>query len=192
MFYPSTGKKRSREDLKEIFDIEVDFLCYERLVRKLSRIRITNVANELNSPNIPYKLQTVMNGKQFTKLAYDAYLKSLIPKNKESNQRIKSKWESDVGEHASGTLVNLMNATKSTYLYYFHYKIVTRIYPTNNLLSKMKIAQSSACSFCQNETETIAHLFWYCPKVQTFIEEMVRHIKQNYQKTPKFSKKAAL
>lgn len=46
-----------------------------------------------------------MNGKQFTKLAYDAYLKSLIPKNKESNQRIKSKWESDVGEHASGTLV---------------------------------------------------------------------------------------
>ena len=183
LFDPITGRIRSRENLKDIFKIEIDFLLYERLVRHLPQIEIANVSEDLASPNIPYKVQAVMNGKQFTKQAYNIHVKSLTTKNEKSNQRVKNKWERDTGQHVIGTSLTVMNATKSTFLHYFHYKIVTRIYPTNKLLLAMNIAETSECSFCQEYTETLAHMFWYCPIMQKFVEDIRKLMKRNYQKT---------
>ena len=47
----------------------------------------------------------------------------------------------------------------------------------------MNLVESNKCSFCQNETETIAHLFWFCPKTQQFIKDTTTYIKHHYGKT---------
>ena len=46
----------------------------------------------------------------------------------------------------------------------------------------MGIVNDNRCSFCQQEDETIVHLFWDCIHVYTFIAElktMLRHIMNN-------------
>ena len=100
----------------------------------------------------------------------------------ESDEKKKNKWENEIGGYITGTSIQLINATKSCYLFYLHYRIVSRIYPTNKLLFAMNITSSNVCSFCQEATETLSHLFWECPKVQIFIQEVLTHIKRKYNK----------
>jgi len=39
---------------------------------------------------------------------------------------------------------------------------------TNNFLKKIGLVNSEKCTFCQRETETLVHLLWECPKIQSF------------------------
>lgn len=158
------------------------FLCYERLTRQLSQNFINSVERKVESPTIPFKIQAVASKEKFTKYAYDTFIKTLAQENLKSDERKKKKWESEIGGYIIGTSTQLMNATKSCILLYLHYKIISRIYPTNKLLFAMKIASSNICSFCQEATETLSHLFWHCPKVQMFISEVCKHMKQEYNK----------
>ena len=41
---------------------------------------------------------------------------------------------------------------------------------TNQFLMKAKIRNSDKCSFCDNAPETIEHLFWSCPMVNSFYQ----------------------
>jgi len=38
----------------------------------------------------------------------------------------------------------------------------------NNFLKKIGLVDSEKCTFCERETEKLAHLFWACPKTQYF------------------------
>lgn len=58
--------------------------------------------------------------------------------------------------------------TIDTKLRTFQYKYVTRILPTNELLYKLKITNSTLCELCNMHTETLKHLFWDCSHVQHF------------------------
>ena len=66
----------------------------------------------------------------------------------------------------------VMKGTNSTRLRMFHYKIVNRIITTNIFLKIIKIREDDRCTFCEQEPETIAHVFWYCRKVQDFINNV--------------------
>jgi hypothetical protein len=37
---------------------------------------------------------------------------------------------------------------------------------------KIKVNDNAFCTFCQEDEETIEHLFWSCEMVQTFIDEI--------------------
>ena len=50
----------------------------------------------------------------------------------------------------------------------FQYKLLSRILPTNRLFRLMKIRQSDFCSFCDQETESISHLFGECETALRF------------------------
>ena len=50
----------------------------------------------------------------------------------------------------------------------FQYQILTRTIPTNKFLARCNLANSDICWYCQENTETIEHLFWLCPVVKTF------------------------
>lgn len=180
LFSPSTNNLYSREDIKEHFGIRMTFLCYERLVRKLPKDVVTSTERKVDNPNIPFKIKAVMSKEKFTKHAYTTFVKSLRQKNANTDQRVRQKWESEVGGYNMGTMEDVMNATMSSSLLYLHYRIITRIYPTNKRLSYMNIAPSSLCTFCQLATETLAHMFWHCPKVKIFIKEVLSHIKQRF------------
>ena len=54
----------------------------------------------------------------------------------------------------------------------FHFKLIHRILPTNVLLFKLSKVQTSNCSFCGSEWETLIHLFCLCKITQRFWGEL--------------------
>ena len=54
-----------------------------------------------------------------------------------------------------------------TRLQCLHWKIVHNIYPTNIMLTKMKIRDSNKCQYCPSETDYIKHFFHFCTKCVT-------------------------
>ena len=61
-----------------------------------------------------------------------------------------------------------VQSTRDTQLRWFQYRLLLRILPTNRYLFLRKVIDSSQCTFCSNEEETIGHLFWTCPVTAAF------------------------
>ena len=53
-------------------------------------------------------------------------------------------------------------------LKWFQLRLLYRILPTNRLLYIKNIKENSVCNFCNHDEQTIYHLFWECPNVQQF------------------------
>ena len=51
---------------------------------------------------------------------------------------------------------------------------------TNEKLYKVKISDTSLCTFCKNETETLAHLFADCNKVTKIWKEVTEKLLQPF------------
>lgn len=62
--------------------------------------------------------------------------------------------------------------TLHTKLREFQYKILNRFLYTNDMLFKFKKVDSPLCYFCGKELETLEHLFFCCPKVHVFWNEV--------------------
>ena len=58
----------------------------------------------------------------------------------------------------------------------FQYSILLRTVPTNKYLVRCNLVNTDKCSFCQINTESIEHLFFYCPIVRNFIFAIVDKI----------------
>ena len=52
----------------------------------------------------------------------------------------------------------------------FQYKILNNIVFTNEKLFRLKMTDSPLCAFCNRETESVEHLFFYCDVTMTFWE----------------------
>ena len=59
----------------------------------------------------------------------------------------------------------------------FQYKILLRIIPTNKYLKLCKITDNDNCYFCDNDIETIEHLFYFCPIVKAFWDKLAEKMK---------------
>lgn len=60
-------------------------------------------------------------------------------------------------------------ALSETKIQYFQFRFLHRVLGTNRLLSLMNTNNSSLCTFCKIETETIEHLFWNCYVTSSFL-----------------------
>ena len=135
----------------------------------------------INKPFMPYKINLVLNHQHFSKYAYNAFVQKASENNVQSNERIKTKWIVDTGAYSEGSLQKTFSATMSTFLIYLHFKIINRIYATNKYLVNIDPSHTPYCTFCKENVETIAHLFWECAKTKIFIKEILSHLKTNYQ-----------
>ena len=54
----------------------------------------------------------------------------------------------------------------------FQFKIIHNILPSNSSLHKMKLKSSSSCDRCNHPPETLTHLLYECPIVQTFWQKV--------------------
>ena len=111
-------------------------------------------------------------------------LKILQIKEKPTSQRtILAK----IGENEIDWKIAYTNARKCTidsYCRNFHYKCAQNILSLNDSLSKIKrkddptqmIAESSKCSYCKTEKETLIHLFKDCPKVKEVWSDLKQKI----------------
>ena len=187
LFDKKTGNVYKKEEIEHSYHIQMTFLCYETLVRSLPQC-LRNSPKNFENPNIPFKINAVMNERKFSKYSYDIFVNSLAKKHATTNKRIEDKWKNDIGNHIIGTTKKLIDAALSTYFIFLHYRIVMRTFPTNKLLYVMQVEPSNMCSFCQQSIESIVHLFWDCPKAKIFIKEVLSHIKQKYNKTMTMNK----
>ena len=58
--------------------------------------------------------------------------------------------------------------SKDSHLQWFQIRILHRTLPTNNPQTKMNIKANQVCTVCNQETETLLHLFWKCRVSQAF------------------------
>ena len=61
---------------------------------------------------------------------------------------------------------------QDNYLVWLQYKILNRILGVKKLLYGMRISQDDNCRLCNDEKETIIHLFCRCPIVQSLWENL--------------------
>ena len=52
--------------------------------------------------------------------------------------------------------------TKITKIIVFQFKLLHRRLATNSFLTKINLKDNEQCTFCQNDKETLIHLFWTC------------------------------
>ena len=84
--------------------------------------------------------------------------------------KFKKKWlrdlALDIPEQQWKQIFNACFKTvKDNFLIWFQYRIIHRILGTNKLLFEMNLKDSPLCSICQDQTETLMHLFVTCSKV---------------------------
>ena len=72
-------------------------------------------------------------------------------------------------------------SSNETRLRVLQWKILHNIYPTNILLSKMKITESNLCSYCSNSVDFIEHFFFQCPKTNIFWKYIESFILCNFE-----------
>lgn len=66
-----------------------------------------------------------------------------------------------------------------------HFKILNRIYPSAEFLSKRFGFENNNCSFCNEHTETTDHLFWECMYSEAFWDDL-HHWLSKYVPVPAF------
>ena len=62
---------------------------------------------------------------------------------------------------------------KETKLQTFQFKLLHRKIATNYYLYKIGIPLTEICTFCEQNTESLIHLFWDCELVQAFWQKLV-------------------
>ena len=106
----------------------------------------------------------------------------LISKKSTLNNKMylrEEKWHSELGQHFSVDFWENANKlhTKIDFdnqLKWLQYQIVRNCLQTNAIVSKFKPNISKACSYCQrpDSVELISHLFWTCPIVTDFLNDV--------------------
>ena len=71
--------------------------------------------------------------------------------------------------------------TRESKLWAFQFKFLHRKIATNDILYKIGIKQTYSCSFCQEQKETLIHLFWTCKHTQNFWNGMFEWISQYFK-----------
>ena len=179
LFNPN-GKLLLREEIVEKYGASMTFLCYMSLIRSLPAEIKNRIYYSFTRPNIPYRMQLFLS-KNGTRHYYSLFVETLRKKCNTSDANLVKKWNRDIGFHQQGSLLRMRKATKSVNLFYLHYKIITRTITTNKFLHAIDISDSSICTFCKRETETILHLFWHCSYTQSFIRDIDRELYTRYQ-----------
>ena len=165
------GKFLSFEKLKEIFCINANVMKYNSIISALKQAEKKYVSGnfKLTTPFIPSFVKTILRKKKGTK---DMYLVLIRNNIVSSGQR---KWDNifDLDESEWTDIFKLpFIVTKNTKLQWLQYRINQYILATNKFLHKINVINEPNCTFCQEEVETIEHLFWNCDVVQSLIEEV--------------------
>ena len=71
--------------------------------------------------------------------------------------------------------------TKDTQLRWFQFRILHRSLPTGCYLYLRHLTETPICDFCSHEEETLLHLFWECPAVQSFWSDVSALISRDIQ-----------
>ena len=94
-----------------------------------------------------------------------------------STNHIKSAWEADLGTELSDEvwregLEKIHLGSTNARLQLIQYKIMHRLHYSKVKLSKMYPDVSNICDRCNQGLGTLGHMFWLCPKIVSFWQQI--------------------
>ena len=166
------------------YDIQINQLTYISIIRA---IRMSLNFNDLEKQGCKIQKQLpfhhIMKAKKGASNIYDAFIESKI------ECKGSKKWAEAVGLSEEDWLRGfsvLKFTTKDTKLRWFQFRILHSILTTNRSASKFIEGQTDLCTFCNNYTETIKHLFWDCENVKTFWNDLTNSMNNRCKHSHQF------
>lgn len=166
------GRFYEFEEFKQVYNIGGTFLDFQFVLRKIPNSWKNEInINRARCEAIKYDCQCniyikyLIKDKKGSRTLYDVMIG-----NKESTQP-PNKWVNELGNISieDWQSYNLgLKDIKEIKLRDFQFKINNRILVTKSFLFKINIIDNDKCSYCQQETETLLHLFFDCTKVKQF------------------------
>ena len=74
--------------------------------------------------------------------------------------------------------------SSNTYMRYFQYKVLNNTLFLNKKLFLFKKSNSPLCSFCNEEDETVFHLYFYCPNVRNIWNQLDFYLAEDFLLAP--------
>ena len=184
--YYKSWVKNNILQIRDLLNDDGRFFNYKEFTDRLHKCDILKYYGIIDS--IPNKWKSIikktfgLNGNSNTtsinptlltcKLAYSM----LLSKVAHSPQKAKNKWHKELHLFNEMDWRNILSfpfkCTIEEKLRNFQFKLLHRILPTNVVLLKMSKVQSSYCSFCNAEPETLLHLFCDCKITQQFLSSL--------------------
>ena len=159
------------QELKQRYYIPGTYLDYIRLINKIPR-RWRDLINEDSRKNSSLRYNVQVNCYVFYLLRKRRGCRDIYDKIVPVNEIIiPNKWITEIGDISVDEWKKFnknLNYIKEVKLRDFQYKINNRILVTNAFLYKIKKKENSLCSYCNQEAESIMHLFFHCGKVEEF------------------------
>ena len=152
----------SFSDFTERYDIETNFLTFQGVISAVKSLWKSNEAN-LHNENAIYEsfIDTFLKTKKPNRPAY----KILVSKKQKRPITAQRKWVTDcmleTQENIDWKTVyrTPFLCTNITKLIVFQFKLLHRRLATNSFLTKINLKDNEQCTFCQNDKETLIHLF---------------------------------
>lgn len=163
------------ESFKTTYDVAGTFLDYQRLIFKIpehwkNNIRANSNVYIINRFNVTCSLYTqfLMKDKKGCRRIYDLMIKA-------NETNLENKWVREIGvlnEHDLTNYNNVMKDLKEVTLKDFQFKINNKILVTKSFLYHIGKIDDNHCSYCNENIESIYHLFVECDKVKRFWQEL--------------------
>ena len=165
------GEFMTYETFEDSFQVNTNFLTYHGLISTIKsymRLLKISVLKKQFGPIIPNIIKPFLLSEKGSKDMYK------ILTNVEIKLKCEEKWQRDFQQIYEWKKIHNMSfiTTKSTKLQWFQYRIIHRILGTNEFLFKIKQKDNDKCTFCNEFTESIHHIFWSCPKVSELWEQL--------------------
>ena len=167
------GETLSFQDIQLKFKLSGHFLTYAKLLHIIPKQwkRIIDTALKplsLDTPGNNWK-EIILSQHKPCRYFYNVLAANDIQPSAQA------KWEEKItnGKLQWKQYYNIpKRSTSDVKMLNFQYKILHRIIPTNYILHKMKLKNDNLCTFCQQQVETIEHLFIRCQFSVEFWEKV--------------------
>ena len=174
------------KDFKNIYKVKTSFLIYYGVVSSIKSLK-KHFPTTTNSNNEPTRGQKLLSS---SNLCSDAY-KSLIKEISSTPTKSQEKWMSDcnIDENSINwkhSYILPFHCTGETRLRTFQFKLLHRRIATNRYLNRIGISLTDTCTFCEQNSETLIHLFWDCVYTQTFWQNFQSWLIQHQVKSNTF------
>ena len=163
----------NHQNFLQRFDIRVNFLTYHGIIMAVeSYIKSLNITP--SGISYPYITPQTLLLISSVKGCKDFY--SILIADKEEPPNCQTKWENII----DSTSVNWKTVHQMPFktcvdakLKCFQHRFINRILATKSFLHKINITDSPLCEMCNQEVETIEHVFLYCTKTESFWTKFV-------------------
>ena len=95
-------------------------------------------------------------------------IKGEVPKNSQMKWLLDCNYSINENLDWSSAYLLTSRCTRSTKLIEFQFKFLHRRLATNDFLYKIELKANNNCTFCQEGSESLMHLFWTCHETSNF------------------------